>query len=165
MDKKEKTILFVLAAGLCCLLIACAVVALVRPAPDGGTFVPPSFDSAAIPGVPEIPEGLDYRNLDIKEGYRVSMCVNPTLEDGSVPLYFTADAANTLWVSAMILSAEGDTLGRTGLLKPGEYVELVALENPPQESGEILVKILSYDPKTYYSLGVANAQILLNVEK
>ena len=165
MTKKEKKLILLLAACLCVLLIAFCVAYACLPASGEAEFVPPAFDSAACAGTPRIPEGLDYRNMDIREDYRVAMCVNPGLEGNGLQLYFTAHADNDLWVSAVVYSADGRELGQTGLLRPGEYVELVQLQDPPAESGEIFVKVRSYDTQTYYSLGVINAQIYLDLDK
>ena len=165
MTKKEKKLILILAACLCGLLILLGVARLLLPDSGGEDFVPPAFDKSAQSGTPQIPEGLDYRTMDIRSGYKVSLCVNPGLEEDGLQLYFTADPGNEMWVSAVVYDSTGEELGTTGLVKPGEYVALVPLQNPPRSSGELLVKVRSYDTQTYYSLGVVNAQIYLNLDE
>ena len=63
----------------------------------------------------------------------------------------------------ILLDETGAELGSSGLLKPGEYVQSVALERIPPKSSSILAKILSYEPQTYYSMGSASAEIYLHI--
>lgn len=51
-------------------------------------------------------------------------------------------------------------LGQTGLLKPGEYVEYLALDTLPGNA-PVIAKILTYQPETYYSMGSASAEMEL----
>ena len=162
MNRKDKQILLGLVALLALLLAVSTALWYLKEEKTG--FVPPEFDENAVSGTPQIPEGANYQLLDIKEGYKVRMCVNPTVSDGYLSLYFTSDPDNTLWVSAMILSEEGNILGRTGILRPGEYLTKVPVTGELRHGENVIVKILSYEWETYYSLGAANAQIQVNTQ-
>ena len=61
----------------------------------------------------------------------------------------------------VMLDAEGNVLGETGLLEPGQYVRSLRLDTVPKKDGLVTARILTYEPDTYYSLGSANAQIIL----
>jgi hypothetical protein len=166
MDKIQKHILILFSIIL---VIAAAVTFFSvrhynRAAASG--FTAPAFDRNARTGVPE---GLDadsgYSRIEMAEGFVVALCGNLTADEkGRVDVYFTADQDNTVWVRLLLLSEEGEELGATGILKPGEYVQTVQLDTVPEASETITLKILSYEPQTYYSKGSASATAVLNIE-
>ena len=128
-------------------------------------FVAPSFEEGAAVGVPENVDGaLRYSELAVAEGFIVSMCIDPVVIEDEAQVYFTAAAGNTVWTKLQLFDADGNYLGESGVLKPGEYVKNIRLENVPAESTLIVAKILSYEPETYYSKGTATAQIMLHIE-
>ncbi len=47
----------------------------------------------------------------------------------------------------------GKLLGETGLIKPGEYVKSVKLNESPEAGSDIRLRIVAYEPETYYSAG------------
>jgi hypothetical protein len=59
------------------------------------------------------------------------------------------------------LSEDGTVLGSTGILKPDQYVKTIKLSSVPEETETITLKILSYEPETYYSEGSASAEAVL----
>ena len=56
---------------------------------------------------------------------------------------------------------QGNMLGETGLIKPNEYVKYVTLSKTLEVGTKIKLKIMGYEPHTYYSAGAAslNTQI------
>ena len=60
-----------------------------------------------------------------------------------------------------LLDADGNILGETGLVKPGRYLRILKLDAVPSKDGLVLARILTYEPGIYYSLGSANANIML----
>ena len=162
MEKVHKIILGVLAAVLAVLVGLTAYVALTMgPAADPG-FTPPPFDPDAQKGAPAEPDkALIYTELAIREGFVVSLCGSPVVDDsGRATVYFTAHPDNTLWVRLLVQTEDGVDLGATGLLRPGEYVEAVQLSKAPADGTTLVFKILSYQPETYYSEGSAKAQVI-----
>lgn len=167
MSRKEICIL-----AIPVMLIIAAVITLVgvranrQPDTVAGTFTPPAFDSSAVDGMPEetAVAGLPYGTLTLTQDIAVSlisqMSVNP---DGQVDVWFTSHKDNTAWVRLRLMDAEGSTLGQTDLLRPGQYVQSITLGTIPEQSGVAQVKILTYEPDTYYSLGTAGAQVVLNI--
>lgn len=153
--KQKKNILLPLAAVLCLLSVAAMVIALIRPAePQKGAFVPPAFDAAAIEGVPTVPEELAWLEVS-QEGMSFSahVCAEVIIENNSADLYFTSAAENEVWLKLRVLDSEGNILGETGLIKPGEYVQSVSFETQPKDGETIRLKLMGYEPKTYYSMG------------
>lgn len=163
MSKTEKFILLAVALVAAVLL----AVLLLRPSAPvqvvRGEFKAPEFDSAAVLGTPENCDFDRLGTLSLNADATVSLYVSPIVENGRAQVFFFSDDANTAWVRLRITDKKGNLLGQTGLLRPGEYVEYVALENAPQKS-DAFVRILTYEPETYYSLGSANLEIELDMK-
>lgn len=164
MDKAQKITVAVFAALICLALVALIIVAVWRGNNTQGSFEAPEFDPSAVSGTPEsVDENSRYNSLNLGDAYTVSMCSILTLNNGSVDLYFTSPEVNTVWLSASIYDKQGNLLGETGLIKPGEYVKSVKLSTPPTASTEVVLKIRSYEPETYYSRGTASGIVYINV--
>ena len=159
MEKTEKRILAIVAAIFVVLAVAAAIVAVKHP-PKSVKYVPPAFDEAAVVGIPT-DAGESYSKMAAKEGLSVWICGAPKLIDGDLELYFTADEDNTCYVRLLVLTEDGKQIGSTGLLRPGEYVRLVSLDKSLHSGDAVVLKILSYEPETYYSLGSFTAKVLV----
>lgn len=128
-----------------------------------GEFVPPEFDSAAVDGVPEVDESLGWSALTIEDGYVVHVCgVLNANEDRTLPVWFASDADNQIWTKLRILDQDGNIIGETGLLKPGQYVESVQL-NDVAASGNVTLQVMGYEPDTYFSAGSVGLATTLNM--
>jgi hypothetical protein len=68
-------------------------------------------------------------------------------------VYLTNASENHVYLKLRVLDSEGQVLGETGLIRPGEYVKSVRLSCVPAESTEIRLKIMSYHPESYMSEG------------
>ena len=135
---------------LCCpLLLSC------NEEPVVGEFVPPPFESAAVVGTPEVPENLGYSELDVKGIYKVSVCGVLRPSGGKVDVWFTNPEGNTVWLKLRMQDAEGNVLGESGLLRPGEYVQSIALDPVPEKGASVTLRVMGYMPDTYYSAGEA----------
>lgn len=73
-------------------------------------------------------------------------------------VWLTNPDTNTLWLKLRVLDQDGNTLGETGLLRPGEYVRWVELENLPPAGSTVTLKLMAYEPDTYHSGGAASLQ-------
>ena len=166
MTKSQKIILLVLAVVLVAVSVAAAVVGRQEPERVVGDFVPPAF-ADAVSGAPashEV-EGLPYGSLSLSEEISVSMVSNLTVDEhGAVDVWFAAPESNRGWVLLRLQDEDGNVLGETGIVRPGEYVQSIRLDSVPKSSGIILARILTYEPDTYYSMGSASAQVMLNVK-
>lgn len=151
-NKKDKTVP-ILGAALA-VLAAVMTIALCLPKNGTAEFTPPPFEQNAVFGVPEVAEELGYSS-PYKEGmsYRFSVCGNVTAEGKNAVVYLTDQAENKVWLKLRVLDENGNTLGETGLLKPGEYVRSVALSSVPPIGTKITLKIMGYEPDTYHSAG------------
>ncbi len=151
---KQKKMM-IIALAVCLVAVAGMIVALCltggeREAPQ---FVAPPFDSGAVQG---IPTGAGDSWMPIyKEGMSFSahVCGRVVIKDAAADLYFTNDAGNECWMKLRITDEEGNILGETGLLKPGEYVKSISFQSVPTAGTKIKMKIMAYEPETYYSAG------------
>ena len=164
-DQTTRTIRLLWAACTVALvvLIVVAIAPWQKQKTAVGEFVPPPFEPSAVAGLPEVDESLGWSELAIRQGYAVKLCgelhANP---DGTLPVWLYADGDNDVWVKLRILSESGEILGESGLLRPGEYVELVQL-NDAAASGPVTLHIMGYEPNTYYSAGAVDFQTVLNM--
>lgn len=137
-------------AVLCAVCVVAMIVALVLT----GTprFTPPPFDEQAQSGTPTVDEALGWSELDA-QAFRLAVCGRFAPQDGMADVYLTNPADNRVWLKLRVLDAEGNVLGETGLIKPGEYVRAVALDRSPSVGAAVTLKIMAYEPDTYHSAG------------
>ena len=119
-----------------------------------GEFVPPTFDREAAQGMPRVADDLDYMEC-YQDGmdFRFWACGNVKMDGRNATVYLTNPESNTVWMKVRILDAEGTVLGESGLIKPGEYVKSVMLSAQLPVGTPIRLKIMTYEPDTYYSAG------------
>lgn len=147
--------------GAFAVLLVIMTVALCIPRkPIVGEFVPPEFDPAAVAGVPEAEESLGYTTL-YKEGmaYSVSICGVPAADGKALTVYFTNDEGNEKYLKLRVMDTGGNTLGETGLLKPGEYVKSVSLSKELAAGTSLKLKIMGYEPEDYTSAGAVSLNV------
>ena len=143
------------------IIIACLLINNTQADEKEQQFVPPAFEDNAISGEPQVDEALGWSELALKEGYKVKVCgVLNADADKTLPIWFYSEPENTVWVKLRIYDMDGNCLGVTGLLKPGEYVESVQL-NDNAASGNIKMHVMGYEPDTYYSEGAVDFETQL----
>ena len=161
MEKTHKIILSVLAVALVGIIISCVIVSQSDSKKQiSPVFSAPAFDSnAAVVSVDDIPQSAEYKSLTIKENFKISIARVVLIKDNVAEVYFTSDSGNAAWLKIEVLSADGKICyGESGLLKQGETLEKITLNSNP-EGNELIIKILSYEPDTYYSLGTATVKV------
>lgn len=149
---KYKAIYF--SAAICFLAVFGMILSLVL---TGGkskqaAFTPPPFEAAQS----GIPNATDESWMQIyRDGMNFSahICGKVVLNGKSADLYFTNDDSNEVWLKLRILDEEDNILAETGLLKPNEYVRTVTFDTVPKNRANIKLKIMAYEPDTYYSAG------------
>lgn len=163
--KQKKNYILPLAAVLCVLSLAVMVFALTRQNTQTvmGEFTPPPFDSSAVVGSPAVPEGLGWQELDAKV-YKAGICGKFIPKGNTADVWLTNPESNTVWLKVRVLDEKGNTLGETGIIKPGEYVQSVELDNVPKAGKPIVLKIMAYQPDTYYSEGAVSLNTTISEE-
>ena len=153
--KQKKNRPLLLAGAVCILSFAAMVLALTL----GGTketapFTQPPFDEAAQTGTPEVPDALGWGELDA-QAFKASVCGVFAPGDGKADVYLTNHETNTVWLKLRVVDDKGNTLGETGLIKPGEYIQSVTLTTTPNPGTTVTLKLMAYEPQTYHSAGAA----------
>lgn len=158
---KEKALLAALAAAV--LGAVCVLAVLLARGEETPVFTPPPFDEAAEVGVPAVDAALAWGELKVREDYVVHVCGRLEAgDDGRVAVWFASAEDNAVWVKLRLLDAGGNTLGETGLLRPGEYVQYLTLTQPcaPGETA-VTLRVMAYEPETYYSAGAVALEAVL----
>lgn len=163
--KKTQTLFL---AGILCIL---ALVSMVLALVFGGTqkqnssFIPPPFDSSAESGTPEVPEELGWTEI-YQDGmaFKCSICGNVIASGGAADVYFTNSSEQEIWLKLRVLDEDGNIIGETGLVKPGEYVKSVSIDKDISNGSSIKLKIMAYEPETYYSAGAVTLNTKIGKE-
>ena len=85
------------------------------------------------------------------------------MQEGKTDVWLTNPEENTVWLKVRILDEKGNILGESGLVRPGEYVRSVKLDSLPKETVDVSLKIMAYEPETYYSAGSAVLNTTLKI--
>lgn len=157
MEEKQQKgrILLMVAVAVCLISLAGMIFALNLKKDTGqGTFTPPPFEETAMTGTPVVSHNPSWDELDAK-AFQFSVCGEPVLEKETADVWLTNPESNKVWLKLRILDKNDAVLGETGLIKPGEYVQTVRFTVIPKKGDEIKLKIMGYEPETYYSAGSA----------
>ena len=160
------TLVCVVALALVGVIVALVIV-LQPKEKEIAEFVPPEFDSGAIEGMPS---EADTAELGYSELYRdgmafsASVCGAVNIEDGKADIYFTNPEKNTLWMKLRVFDESGRIIAETGLIKPNEYVKTITFSTVPANGSKIRMKIMTYEPDTYYSGGAVSMTTVANVK-
>lgn len=148
-------------AGLCVLAVIAMTVAL-SVGGKGESFTPPPFDPTARTGTPAVPQDAGYGEVDAKE-FRFSAAGELTVKNGAADVWLTNPSGSAVWLKVRILDENDNILGESGLIRAGEYVRSVQLTAVPSATANISLKIMAYEPDTYYSAGSARLNTVLTV--
>lgn len=155
--KKNNYILPVLSAV--CVL---AVIGMILALAFGGkkaqlqSFTPPEFDRTAVSGTPDVSDKSWSKIYQDGMSFTAYICGNVSVQGNSADVYFTSIAENTVWLKLRITDESGNILSETGIIKPDEYVKSVEFDTIPAVGTKIKLKIMAYEPETYYSAGVVS---------
>ena len=122
----------------------------------------PDFEAAALTGAPQVEERYGYSTLNVDETYLVRLCGVPSNDGQSVDFYFTNPPESGVWFRAEVLDQDGAVLASTGVLRPGEYLPTVTLNQAlTQRETPVTVRIVAYEPNTWQSRGNVNLNLTL----
>lgn len=136
------------------LLFVISLFAINREESRSEEFVAPSFDKNALPMKTADLNDETYSILTIAEGYQVGICGEPEEKDGRVTVLFSNPQENNIWMRLRILDENNKILVETGIIRPGQYIENVSMNQFFKNSeAPVIMEILGYEPDTYYSEG------------
>ena len=155
-DHQERRLLIILAGTLAAALIFMLVLLFANRS-QVASFTPPPFETNLAEAIPDdLSEKNGYREFDISGKFTVSLCGLIEVKAGRAMVYFSSDPGNTVWTRIVLLDGQGRKLGESGILLPGQVIEDIALCELPIGPMDVVIKVLSYEPDTYYSHGSAN---------
>lgn len=159
---KKRNIPLTAAVIICVISLVAMVAALVLLGSEAepAAFTPPPFDENAVQGMPDVPENLGWGEIDAKV-YKVSICGVVSVQDTKADVWFTNPESNTVWLKLRVMDANGNILGETGLVRPGEYVQSVSFDVIPEAGDPIVLKLMAYEPESYYSAGSITLKTLV----
>lgn len=151
---KQKNVPLLAVTIICAISLLIMIAALVFSGSETESvaFIPPLFDKNAVQGTPDVPENIGWSEVNAQI-YKASICGVVTVENGNADIWFTNPESNTVWLKLRVSDANGNTLGETGLIRPGEYVQSVKFDIIPEIGDAISLKLMAYEPETYYSAG------------
>lgn len=127
-------------------------------------FTPPPFDMSAVRGTPEVPEGLGWSEVDAQV-YKASICSRIIADEGKADVWLTNPADNEVWLKLRLIDSNGQVLGETGIIRPGEYVQSVKLNTEVKSGESVSMKLMGYEQETYYSAGSVTLNTSIEEEK
>ena len=157
---KEKTLIRLLIAACVLTVVIMVLILVLGGRTEKLPFTPPPFDSAARAGVPTVDEHLGWSEINAEQ-FTFSVCGEVILQGDTADVWLTNPQSNTVWLKLRVLDAEGNILGETGIIRPGEYVQSVTFTSLPKDGADIALKIMAYQPETYYSEGTATLRTVV----
>ena len=152
-------------AAVCAISVLVMIAALLAPGKTiPAEFTPPPFEPNAVIGIPNVPDVLGWTELDA-QAFLFSVCGKVVVRDGQADIWLTNPESNTVWLKVRILDKNGETLGESGLIRPGEYVQTVTFDTVPKDGTTIGLKLMAYQPETYFSEGTATLNTTVKVEE
>lgn len=136
---------------------------------------PPFFDENAVVGDPTafVTEEDGYSLYEAEGVCNVALCGYLKTDGKEAKIYLTNPEENEVFLRAEVYTVafvydesgnitdyyEDELLGKTGFLRPGEYVETVKLDKvPSEEQSYIMVKIATYNEAD----GTSNGSFFIN---
>lgn len=152
---KNKNVYLYLSAVVCILSFLGMIISLnlTGDKSERAEFIPPPFETAAQSGMPDITEESWTEVCQDGVDFSVHICCEVVLDGKTADIFFTNDDGNEVWMKLRIMDENDIILAETGLLKPNEYVRTVSFDTIPAKGTKIKLKILAYEPDTYYSAG------------
>lgn len=118
-------------------------------------FVPPDFEINIQLGKPDVHEKYGWSEV-YQDGmnYKFGISSNIIIDkENNADVYFYNNEENAVWLKLRILDVDGNIISESGIIKPNEYVEKVQFLRTLDNGEKIKMKIMAYQPETYYSEG------------
>lgn len=143
--KKIQIFLFITAIVLIIILILTATSYKTK-------FEIPPFDKNA----KEYKEELKIDPIEVGDNYKIYINGDMKTKKTNLQTYIASDKTNKVYIKVRIYQNER-IIGETGLIKAGYYINKIKLNE--KITGNILIKIMSYNTKTYQSEGSVTFEV------
>ena len=158
----KRTKLLAIMSILCAVSLLAMILALkgTKPVP---VFSPPPFEENAQIGIPPVGKEQGYEELDAT-WFRIGLCGVIRQRNGLAEVWFSNPDSNDVWLKLRILDENGNILGQSGILRPGEYVHQIQLTQMPEGGSAVIMKVMAYEPGTYHSAGAVELHTVIDME-
>ncbi|MCL2072252.1 MAG: hypothetical protein FWH07_08530 [Oscillospiraceae bacterium] len=118
-------------------------------------YKPPPFEKNSLSGVPAPPDdNTHYSVIDTGNFYVGFVGIIRRNDDDSLTVYFTNPEENDAYLMCMIADEDGNELYKSGLIRPGEYInDINPIARVEGEFDDAVVEVYAFEPETYYSMG------------
>lgn len=127
----------------------------------------PPFESSVEKGEPDVDPSLEYAQVN-GDGmpYTFHVCGVFTVDNDlhKATVYFANDEDNDVLLKLEAYDDAGSLVGETGVVKPGEYVESVSLDTVFDDGDNVELRVVGYEPDTYYSAGNVTLHTIVSAE-
>ncbi len=131
--------------------------------PDGGDGGNINSLKGVLSGKPDTENIKGYSEMQAADAYVFGLCGEVTAKDGYVDVYFTSIEGNNAWLKIRILDENENIIAESGLIKPGQYIKSVKLNTEINSAINVTLKVMGYEPETYFSAGAVTLKTTLNV--
>lgn len=147
MKKNKITIIL----SIILLILIMIIILLMVSIRNKSTFKKPEFDKNAIE---TIPSDLEYQKkiLNVTDNYSIYINPEPVIKNNSIILNLISLETNNIYIKVRVLN-KNKKIAETGLIKPGQYLEKVKLDEELNVGDEIVYIIMGYEKDSYLSAG------------
>lgn len=125
-------------------------------------FIPPGFDASAQIGEPTPPLDFGYTTVNVEQRFDIKLCGRLFAQNNTIDIYLTNPASNNVWMMTEVQDENGEVLAKSGIIKPGEYVQSIALaKNVTAAETNVKIVVIGYDPDSYASRGIVGMNTTL----
>ncbi len=144
-----------------CLIISCICVYFYKLG-----YHAPGFAPEAQTGAPEIAEGTyGYCPFTTADGSKIKMCGSPNATENTIDFYLTNEEGNDMWILLEVCNENDETLGNSGVLKQGQFLQTLKLDKKLNiGENKLKLKLRTFVPEEYYSKGTVNLETTVTVK-
>lgn len=125
-------------------------------------FVPPAFDKSAQVGEPTPDLDLGYTAVNVEQGFEIRLCGRLFVKNNEVEINLTNPISNDVWMMTELQDENGQVLAKSGIIKPGEYVQSITLlKKVTVAETNVKIVVIGYAPDTYASRGTVGMKTVL----
>ena len=121
-------------------------------------FVEPQFESNYKDGIPDV-ERFEERLLKVDEGYTFYVNPSPIFHNDSLLVNFTSVNSNKVLLKLRVFDSQKNLIGETGVLKAGQFLDYVKLDNSIKDGDEITFVVMGYEKDSYLSAGSVSVKV------
>ena len=93
------------------------------------------------------------------------MCGSPNATENTIDFYLTNEEGNDMWILLEVCNENDETLGNSGGLKQGQFLQTLKLDKKLNiGENKLKLKLRTFVPEEYYSKGTVNLETTVTVK-